>query len=61
MEEENRHMKLEMSELKSRHSLELNRMERDKERELEEVHHRVKQALAKKEDNHRSLRTQHEV
>ena len=61
LEDDNRHMKLEISELKSRHSLELSRKERGKERELEEVHQRVKEALAKKEDNYKMLRSQHEV
>ncbi len=61
IEEENRHMKLEVSELKSHHSIQLSRKERDKERELEEVHQRVKEALAKKEDNYKNLRSQHEV
>ena len=54
-------MKIDMSELKARHKAELERVARGKERELEEVHERVKQALAKKEDNLRSLRAQHEV
>ena len=54
-------MKIDMSELKARHKAELERMARGKERELEEVHERVKQALAKKEGNLRSMRGQHEV
>ena len=60
-EEENRQVKIDMSELRARHKAELERVARGKERELEEVHERVKQALAKKEDNLRSLRAQHEV
>ena len=54
-------MKLDMSELKARHKVELERVVRGKERELEEVHERVKQALAKKEGNLSTLRAQHEV
>ena len=61
IEEENRQVKIDMSELKARHKAELERMARGKERELEEVHERVKQALAKKEGNLRSMRGQHEV
>ena len=60
-EEDSRQVKIEMSELKARHKSELERMSRAKERELEEVHERVKQALAKKEGNLKSLRAQHEV
>ena len=54
-------MKLEVSELQAKQKLELERLQRGKERELAEVHNRVKQALAKKEENLRTLRTQHEV
>ena len=54
-------MKLEMSELRARQRLELERVKRDKERELEEVHERVKQALERKEGNLKTLRSQHEV
>ena len=61
MEEENHHVKLEMSELRARQRLELERVKRDKERELEEVHERVKQALERKEGNLKTLRSQHEV
>lgn len=61
VEEENRQMKLEVSELQAKQKLELERLQRGKERELAEVHNRVKQALAKKEENLRTLRTQHEV
>ena len=58
-EEENRRLKLEMSELKARHKMELERGGREKEREMEEVHGRVRQALEKKEENLASLRSQH--
>ena len=54
-------MKLEMSELRARQRLELDRVKREKERELEEVHERVKQALERKEGNLKTLRSQHEV
>lgn len=58
-EEENRRLKLEMSELRARHKLEAERGQREKERELEEVHSRVRQALEKKEENLSALRSQH--
>lgn len=60
-EEENRRIKIEMSELRARHRLELERAQREKERELEEVHSRVRQALVKKEENLSSLHSQHEA
>ena len=60
-EEENRQLKIEMSELRARHRLELERSQRGKERELEEVHSRVRQALVKKEENLSSLHSQHEA
>ena len=58
-EEENRRIKLEMSELVARNRVELERAKREKERELEEVHSRVRQALEKKEGHLSTLRTQH--
>ena len=61
IEEENKQFKLEMSELQTRHKLEKDRLQRTKEQELAEVHSRVKQALAKKEENLKTLRSQHEV
>ena len=50
-----------MSELQTRHKLEKDRLQHKKEQELAEVHNRVKQALAKKEENLKTLRSQHEV
>ena len=61
IEEENKQFKLEMSELQTRHKLEKDRLQRTKEQELAEVHSRVKQALAKKEENLKTLQSQHEV
>ena len=55
-EEENRQLKVEMSELRARHRVELERVGKTKEREMEEVHSRVRQALTSKEDNLRTLR-----
>ena len=60
-DEENKQLKIEMSELRARHKVELERMRKGKEREMEEVHERVKQALAKKEENLTSLRQQYEA
>lgn len=39
-EEDNKHLKIEMAELRARQRLELDRVMRDKEEELEEVHKR---------------------
>ncbi|CAH2291520.1 centrosomal of 131 kDa isoform X1 [Pelobates cultripes] len=61
IEEENRRLKIESSESQARHRLELERINRDKEEELEEVHKRVKTALVKKEETMNSLRKQREV
>lgn len=59
-EEENKELKREMSELRARHKVELGRLRKAKDKELEEVHERVKQALEKKEDNLNTLKEQHE-
>ncbi|XP_029455077.1 centrosomal protein of 131 kDa isoform X2 [Rhinatrema bivittatum] len=60
-EEENKRLKLEVSELRARHRLELDRINREKEEELQEVHMRVKTAIVKKEESVNSLRKQHEA
>ena len=60
-EEENKQLKHEISELRARHKLELERACNANEKELTAVHERVKQALAKKEENLKTLRTQHEA
>ena len=59
-EEENKDLKIEMSELRARHKIDLEKVAKDKDREMESVHDRVKQALSKKEENLRSLREQYE-
>ncbi|XP_065591404.1 centrosomal protein of 131 kDa isoform X5 [Cyrtonyx montezumae] len=59
-EEENKQLKAEMAELRARQRLELDRVVREKDRELEEVHRRVKTAVARKEENVSSLRKQYE-
>ena len=59
-EEENKQLKHEISELRARHKLELEQAGKANDKELAAVHERVKQALAKKEENLRTLRTQHE-
>ncbi|XP_063312384.1 centrosomal protein of 131 kDa isoform X2 [Pelobates fuscus] len=61
IEEENRRLKIESSESQARHRLELERINREKEEELEEVHKRVKTALVKKEETMNSLRKQREA
>lgn len=60
-EEENRQVKAELAELRSRQRLELEQLTQEKQAELEEVHGRVKTALAKKEEAVSSLRKQHEA
>ncbi|XP_030631202.1 centrosomal protein of 131 kDa [Chanos chanos] len=60
-EEENKRMKVEMSELRARLRLEVERVTREKEEELAEVHQRVKSAILKKEEVVNNLRKQHEA
>ncbi|KAM4691560.1 centrosomal protein of 131 kDa isoform 1-T1 [Rhinophrynus dorsalis] len=60
-EEENRRLKMEASESKARHRLELERVNREREDEMEEVHKRVKTAIVKKEETVNSLRKQCEA
>ena len=60
-EEENKHVKVEMSELRARHKVELERLKKTSAKELEEVHSRVRQALEKKEENLSALKEQYEA
>ncbi|KAE8576019.1 hypothetical protein XENTR_v10004018 [Xenopus tropicalis] len=60
-EEENRRLKTEASEARARQRLELERVNREKDEELEEVHKRVKTAIVKKEETVNSLRKQCEA
>ncbi|XP_032653187.1 centrosomal protein of 131 kDa isoform X3 [Chelonoidis abingdonii] len=60
-EEENKRLKAEMSEMRARQLLELDRIARDKDEELEEVHKRVKMAIVKKEEMVNVLRKQYEA
>uniref|UniRef100_A0A3B5AAM3 Centrosomal protein 131 n=1 Tax=Stegastes partitus TaxID=144197 RepID=A0A3B5AAM3_9TELE len=60
-EEENRRMKVEVSEVRARLRLEVERVTREKEEELAEVHQRVKSAILKKEETVGHLRKQHEA
>uniref|UniRef100_A0A3Q2ZCL3 Centrosomal protein 131 n=1 Tax=Kryptolebias marmoratus TaxID=37003 RepID=A0A3Q2ZCL3_KRYMA len=59
-EEENRRLKVEVSEVRARLRLEVERLTREKEEELAEVH-QVKSAILKKEETVKSLRKQHEA
>ncbi|NXK40510.1 CP131 protein, partial [Piprites chloris] len=61
IEEENAQLKAEMAELRARQRLELDRLVREKDRELEEVHRRVKSAVQRKEESVSSLRKQYEA
>ncbi|XP_041830699.1 centrosomal protein of 131 kDa isoform X2 [Melanotaenia boesemani] len=60
-EEENRRLKVEVSEVRARLRLEVERITREKEEELAEVHQRVKSAILKKEETVNNLRKQHEA
>ncbi|XP_068119434.1 centrosomal protein of 131 kDa isoform X3 [Hyperolius riggenbachi] len=60
-EEENKRLKIEASEAQARHRLEVERITREKEEELEEVHKRVKSAIVKKEETVNNLRKQCEA
>ncbi|XP_076855508.1 centrosomal protein of 131 kDa isoform X2 [Brachyhypopomus gauderio] len=60
-EEENQRMKVEVAEVRARLRLEVERLSREKEEELAEVHQRVKSAILKKEETVNSLRKQHEA
>lgn len=60
-EEESKRMKIEVSEAKARLRLEVERVSREKEEELAEVHQRVKSAILKKEETVNNLRKQHET
>ncbi|XP_050777070.1 centrosomal protein of 131 kDa isoform X2 [Gopherus flavomarginatus] len=60
-EEENKRLKAEMAEMRARQRLELDRIARDKDEELEEVHKRVKMAIVKKEEMVNVLRKQYEA
>ncbi|KAM6240222.1 centrosomal protein of 131 kDa isoform 7-T7 [Spheniscus humboldti] len=60
-EEENKRLKAEMVEMRARQRLELDRVAREKDKELEEVHRRVKTAVVRKEESMSSLRKQYEA
>uniref|UniRef100_A0A7N6C4Z4 Centrosomal protein 131 n=1 Tax=Anabas testudineus TaxID=64144 RepID=A0A7N6C4Z4_ANATE len=60
-EEENRRLKTEVSEVRARLRLEVERITREKEEELAEVHQRVKSAILKKDETVNNLRKQHEA
>lgn len=60
-DEDNKRLKTELSEMKARHRLEIERITREKEQEMDEVHKRVKQAIAKKEETMKTLREQHQA
>ncbi|XP_069728573.1 centrosomal protein of 131 kDa isoform X2 [Phaenicophaeus curvirostris] len=60
-EEENKQLKMEMAEMRARQRLELDRVVREKDKELEEVHRRVKAAVVRKEEGVSSLRKQYEA
>ncbi|NXW93885.1 CP131 protein, partial [Alopecoenas beccarii] len=60
-EEENKRLREEMVEMRARQRLELDRVAREKDRELEEVHRRVKTAVVRKEESVSSLRKQYQA
>ncbi|XP_046855295.1 centrosomal protein of 131 kDa-like [Xenia sp. Carnegie-2017] len=55
-DEDNKRLKIEISELRAKHRLEIERINSAKEEEMEEVHKRVKQAISRKEETLNSLR-----
>ncbi|RVE59877.1 hypothetical protein OJAV_G00193350 [Oryzias javanicus] len=60
-EEENRRLKVEVSEARARLRLEVEKISQEKEEELAEVHQRVKSAILKKEESVNNLRRQYEA
>ncbi|CAK8678836.1 unnamed protein product [Clavelina lepadiformis] len=60
-DEENKRMKTELSELRARQRLELERINNEKEEELAEVHKRVRHAIVKKEDTISQIRQEYEA
>nr|XP_015817612.2 centrosomal protein of 131 kDa isoform X2 [Nothobranchius furzeri] len=60
-EVENRRLKVDMSEVRAKLRLEVDRITREKEEELAEVHQRVRSAILKKEETVNNLRKQHEA
>ncbi|XP_027651859.1 centrosomal protein of 131 kDa isoform X3 [Falco peregrinus] len=60
-EEENKRLKAEMAEMRARQRLELDRVVREKDKELEDIHRRVKTAVVRKEESVSSLRKQYEA
>ncbi|NXS94208.1 CP131 protein, partial [Jacana jacana] len=60
-QEENKQLKAEMVAMRARQRLELDRVVREKDKELEEVHRRVKVAVARKEESVSGLRKQYEA
>ncbi|XP_065826390.1 centrosomal protein of 131 kDa-like isoform X2 [Oscarella lobularis] len=60
-EEENKRIKIEMSEVRARRQVELERVKEEKETEIKEIHERVKQAIAKKDDVVSSLTAQYQA
>ncbi|KAM6049794.1 centrosomal protein of 131 kDa isoform 1-T1 [Theristicus caerulescens] len=60
-EEENKRLKAEMAEMRARQRLELDRVVQEKDKELEEVHRRVKTAVMRKEESVSGLRKQYEA
>ncbi|XP_078486535.1 centrosomal protein of 131 kDa isoform X2 [Ciona intestinalis] len=60
-EQENKRIKTELSEMRARQRLELERINGEKEEELAEVHKRVRQAIIKKEETISQIRQQHEA
>jgi len=58
LEEESKRLRNELSEEKARHKFDVDKVTGAKEEELEEVHKRVKKAIAKKEETTQLLRNQ---
>lgn len=60
-EEENKRMKNEIAQMRARQRLELDRVNKEKEEELSEVHKRVRAAIVKKEEAVANIKEQYEA
>ncbi|XP_020895169.1 centrosomal protein of 131 kDa isoform X2 [Exaiptasia diaphana] len=60
-EEDNKRLKTEVSEMRARHRLEVDRITSEKEKEMDQLHQRVKQAISKKEETMKTLREQQQA
>ncbi|XP_031573058.1 centrosomal protein of 131 kDa-like [Actinia tenebrosa] len=60
-EEDNKRLKTEVSEMRARHRLDTDRITREKEQEMEQLHQRVKQAISRKDETVKALQEQQQA